>query len=108
MRPKITKRPWGYFERFTLNELSTVKIITVKPHERLSLQYHDKRAEFWKVLKGTARVTLGETGKVALPGDTFFIKKREAHCLEALDNEVTFLEISFGDFSENDIVRLNV
>ena len=41
-------RPWGNFERFTLNEQSTVKIITVNPGEAFSLQVHGHREEFWR------------------------------------------------------------
>lgn len=37
------ERPWGNFERFTHNEISTVKILTVNPNEELSLQYHHNR-----------------------------------------------------------------
>ena len=37
------ERPWGAFERFTLNEPSTVKIITVNAGQTLSLQRHEHR-----------------------------------------------------------------
>ncbi len=37
------ERPWGVFRKFTDNKPSTVKIITVKPNEELSLQSHNKR-----------------------------------------------------------------
>src|SRR5258706_508284 len=44
------QRPWGSFERFTLNESSTVKLIYVQPGERLSLQRHESRDELWVAL----------------------------------------------------------
>ena len=34
------ERPWGNFERFTLNEKATVKIVTVNEGESISLQTH--------------------------------------------------------------------
>jgi hypothetical protein len=43
-------RPWGKFRRFPHEDAGSVKIITVVPGGRLSLQYHDGRAEFWVVL----------------------------------------------------------
>ncbi|HEY4501282.1 MAG TPA: hypothetical protein VJI70_03425 [Candidatus Paceibacterota bacterium] len=43
---KIEERPWGNFERFTLNEKTTVKIITVNAGESISLQTHENRDEF--------------------------------------------------------------
>ena len=44
------QRPWGSFERFTLNEPSTVKLIYVRPGDRLSLQRHEHRDELWVAL----------------------------------------------------------
>ena len=51
------KRPWGGLEQFTLNEKTTVKILTVKAGKRLSLQYHHNRKEFWKFLAGPSKTT---------------------------------------------------
>ena len=45
-------RPWGRFEQFTHNEVSTVKLITVAPGQRLSLQVHEHRDELWVVTRG--------------------------------------------------------
>src|SRR3712207_7548000 len=67
-------RPWGKFEKFHENKPCTVKLIYVNANSRLSLQYHKKRSEFWKVIKGTAMVeidgktvTLGEGGTITIP-----------------------------------------
>ncbi len=99
-------RPWGSFQQFTLNEPSTVKIIKVKPHEAFSLQTHSKRKEFWYILSGTATITHGNEQTEAQPGDTFMIEMGMNHRAEAHDDELTFLEISFGTFDETDITRL--
>ena len=100
-------RPWGSFERFTKETPSTVKLITVKKGESLSLQYHKNRQEFWCVIKGAPTVTIGDkeiSGKV---GDEFFVEKEVKHCIAAPHDEVVFLEIALGAFDENDIVRLS-
>jgi mannose-6-phosphate isomerase-like protein (cupin superfamily) len=70
------ERPWGNFVQFCHNETCTVKIITVKPNRALSLQYRNKRDEFWKVISGKGRIVLGEKTIDAKMGDEFFIKKR--------------------------------
>ena len=106
MRRENTEKPWGSFERFTLNELSTVKIITVKNGEALSLQTHKHRSEFWKILKGNPAVQIGNSIVEALPGDEFTIAEGEQHRISAPSNEVLFLEIAFGEFDEDDIVRI--
>jgi len=56
---KEEERPWGRFERFTLNEPSTVKLVYVHGDKRLSLQYHNNRSEVWKVIKGPVKVQIG-------------------------------------------------
>jgi mannose-6-phosphate isomerase-like protein (cupin superfamily) len=105
MEKYIEQRPWGDFERFTLNELSTVKIITVKAGEAFSLQYHNNRSEFWKILKGQGLVTLGDETHETKEGEEIFIPQNTNHRMQGL-TDISFLEIAFGEFDENDIVRL--
>jgi mannose-6-phosphate isomerase-like protein (cupin superfamily) len=100
------ERPWGTFERFTLNELSTVKILTVKPGESLSLQTHEKRDEFWKIISGKGFITLGVEEQPAEAGQEFSAPRGTAHRLRAGDEEIKFLEISVGEFDENDEIRI--
>lgn len=100
------ERPWGAFERFTLNEKTTVKIITVNEGESFSLQTHEHRDEFWRVLSGTGTVHVGDTDTPAKPGDTFFSPRTTTHRVTGGVGGISFLEIAFGDFDENDIVRL--
>jgi mannose-6-phosphate isomerase-like protein (cupin superfamily) len=99
-------RPWGTFERFTLNEKTTVKIITVNAGAAFSLQTHAHRDEFWRVLSGSGTVTAGSEKKEAHAGDSFFVKAGAEHRVECADEPLTFLEIAFGDFDESDITRL--
>ncbi len=107
MKTLIVTKPWGKFEQFTHNEVSTVKLITVEKGGSLSLQYHAQRSEFWRVISGTPLVTIGEKKITAAPGDEFMIEKLEQHRLEAPTDTVQILEIAYGNFDENnDIVRL--
>ncbi|MFA6006742.1 MAG: phosphomannose isomerase type II C-terminal cupin domain [Candidatus Paceibacterota bacterium] len=106
--PKLYKesRPWGNFERFTLNEPTTVKIITVNPDEAFSLQTHDHRNEFWRVLNGSGLVQIGEAEHEAQEGDSFLIKAHEKHRATAGTNGLVMLEIAFGEFDEKDLTRI--
>ncbi|HEY5383308.1 MAG TPA: phosphomannose isomerase type II C-terminal cupin domain [Candidatus Paceibacterota bacterium] len=99
-------RPWGDFERFTLNEPCTVKIITVSPNEELSLQQHEHRDENWKILKGSGEVTVGDVHTAVNPGDEFFVARHTNHRIAGGPNGLQFLEIALGAFDENDITRL--
>lgn len=106
-RPEKTDKPWGNYEQFTLNEASTVKIITINIGEKLSLQTHKNREEFWKIISGHPLITLNSKKTEANPGDTFTVEKGDQHRIEAPTDGVSFLEISFGNFDEEDIVRLD-
>ncbi len=99
-------RPWGRFEKFHENQLSTVKLIYIEANSRLSLQYHRERWEFWKVIKGTAQVELD--GKIieVKEEENIVIPKGVKHRVKALNNNCVILEISYGNFDENDIVRI--
>lgn len=99
------ERPWGNFERFTLNEKSTVKIITVNPGEEFSLQSHKHRDEFWRVLSGTGIITLDDYHHAVHANESFFSPKGHEHRMEGGPDGLMFLEIAFGDFDESDIER---
>ena len=102
------EKPWGKFEQYTHNVLSTVKVITVQPGGVLSLQYHHGRDELWVVLDAGAQVELGETVMRPGVGEKVFIPRATAHRLSATGSApVRILEISFGEFDEEDIVRLD-
>jgi mannose-1-phosphate guanylyltransferase/mannose-1-phosphate guanylyltransferase/mannose-6-phosphate isomerase len=99
-------RPWGEFERFTLNEKTTVKIITVKPGEAFSLQSHKRRGEFWRIISGGGTITLDKEQRSIRAGDNFFSPIGHEHRMEGGPEGLQFLEIAFGEFDEADITRL--
>ena len=99
-------RPWGRFEKFHENKPCTVKLIYINANSRLSLQYHNKRSEFWKVVKGNAIVELDGKVVILTEGETIAIPRRVKHRVGALDSDCVILEIAYGKFDENDIVRI--
>ena len=50
MKREEVSRPWGNFKQFVKNKECTVKILSVKKNETLSLQKHKEREEFWYFL----------------------------------------------------------
>ncbi|MBU6232269.1 MAG: phosphomannose isomerase type II C-terminal cupin domain [Patescibacteria group bacterium] len=106
VKPYRESRPWGEFVEFTKNSTSTVKIITVMPGEALSLQTHKHRDEFWHVISGDGTIQIGSSRLAAKPGDEFFAARGTAHRMEGGEAPLQILEISFGEFDEADISRL--
>ncbi len=96
-------RPWGTFLNL---DVDRVKILAVKPGEQISYQYHHYRQEMWVVIGGHPSIQINERTLVYDPGDFILIKKGDRHQIIATQEEVFILELSFGDFSEDDIVRL--
>ena len=103
---KTEERPWDGFERFTLNEATTVKLITVKAGEAFSLQTHEHRDEFWRIMSGSGGVRIGEESRDGHAGDTFFVPRHSKHQVTGGPEGLVFLEIAFGNFDEGDITRL--
>ncbi|MBU2595552.1 phosphomannose isomerase type II C-terminal cupin domain [Patescibacteria group bacterium] len=97
------KRPWGDFLEFIKNQEATVKILDVFPGEETSLQSHQKRDEFWYVIRGEAKVIVNSKERAVKAGDHIYIPKKEKHRLiNYSPSPVVILEISFGEFAEND------
>jgi mannose-6-phosphate isomerase len=108
-RPPSLKveKPWGNFEQYTHNLPCPVKIITVVAGGMLSRQYHKKRDELWVVLDPGACVELEGEVLHPEPEEKLYIPRETVHRLSSVGAApVRILEISFGEFDEDDIVRL--
>lgn len=101
----IVSKPWGRFKQFTLNEPSTVKILEVEPGETLSLQSHKYRDEIWIFLDDGAEVQINEQFLFPRAGEEVTIPRGTKHRLASRWGSVRVLEVAFGHFDENDIVR---
>ena len=100
-------RPWGQFQQFVSNEPVTVKVITVEPGHRLSLQTHGRRSEFWHVLDGPMEITVDDHTWGAETGTSVWVPLGSVHRMSnKADRTARLLEIAFGDFDEGDIVRI--
>lgn len=111
--PKTT-RTWGYYR--VLHEPNPnvkLKELTVEPGQRLSMQRHDHRSEFWFVSEGTATVyTLDSSTDIDLMGtypahQHLFIPQGSWHQLcNETDQPLRLIEIQYGDrCEEQDIER---
>ena len=105
-KPYHEERPWGAFVEFSKNTPSTVKLLTVNAGEALSLQKHTKRSEFWRVISGTGFITVGKDRTPAKPEMEYFISEGTEHRIEGGVEPLVVLEISFGTFEDDDIIRL--
>jgi mannose-6-phosphate isomerase-like protein (cupin superfamily) len=105
IKPFQVERPWGNFRQFTLNTLSTVKILTILPHQELSLQSHAKRGEFVRVLRGEGTLEIGNEKHDIKEGEEYFIPVGTRHRIAAGPLGLVYLEIAMGTFDENDEVR---
>lgn len=130
-------RPWGgffvleesqaqqfadiYFNGLPVEQLRisgklSPKILLVAPHQRLSWQYHHRRAEIWTVVQGTVGVITSATDtegelKTYTPGQTITLQQGERHRLVGLDDWGIIAEIwqhtdANQPSDENDIVRV--
>ena len=130
-------RPWGgflvieekqaqkfsdqFFEGIAIEILKisgklSPKILIVEPKARLSWQYHHRRAEMWRVYKGTVGIIRSndddQTPLITLnQGDQVRIKQAERHRLIGLEEQALVAEIwqhtdPENPSNEEDIIRL--
>jgi mannose-6-phosphate isomerase-like protein (cupin superfamily) len=99
------ERPWGNFRRFIENTPSTVKIITIKANEELSLQSHNKRSEFWRVVSGSGVFYIDSQDYKVEKNFEQYVPVGSKHRIKAGPDGLEVLEISIGEFDEGDIVR---
>jgi mannose-6-phosphate isomerase len=130
-------RPWGGFfvleesqaqqfvgeffshlslEDFVGFEKLSPKILVVAPQQRLSWQYHHRRAEIWKLIGGVAGVVTSETNEETelqslKVGDVISLKCGERHRLVGTDGYGIVAEIwqhvdKDNPSDEDDIVRV--
>ena len=130
-------RPWGgffviqeedaqrfsniYFDGYDVASLRKAgklspKILLIKPQARLSWQYHQRRAETWRVLEGPVGVirSFDDTQKAMIinhSGDVVTLEKGERHRLIGLDSWGVVAEFwqhtdAQKPSNEDDIVRL--
>jgi mannose-6-phosphate isomerase-like protein (cupin superfamily) len=131
------KRPWGgffvirekdaqrfseiYFEGLDVESLRMAgklspKILLVKPQARLSWQYHNRRAETWRIIKGPVGVVrsfddIENAVKVYNKGQTITLKKGERHRLIGFETWGVVAEFwqhtdPTNPSNEEDIIRL--
>ena len=104
---KTVHRPWGSYSVLEDAEDCKVKRLVVKPGQVLSLQKHFRRSEHWTVIRGTAKVRLGEREFLLKANESTYIPVETRHRLENPGTEdVHLIEVQTGDyFGEDDIVR---
>jgi mannose-1-phosphate guanylyltransferase/mannose-6-phosphate isomerase len=103
-----THRPWGKFTILEEGERYKIKRIVVDPNQRLSLQMHYHRSEHWVVVKGTAKVTIGEQELLVHENESVYVAKSQVHRLENPGKvPIELIEVQVGEYvGEDDIVRL--
>jgi len=101
-------RPWGSYQSIDSGPRFQVKRIVVKQGGRLSLQMHHHRAEHWIVVRGTARVTIGDETKTIHENESTYIPIGAKHRLENPGKiALELIEVQTGSYlGEDDIVRI--
>jgi|SRR5579884_4249924 len=102
-------QPWGSYQTLDAGPRFQVKRIVVKQGGRLSLQAHHHRAEHWIVVRGTARVTIGDEAKILHENESIYVPLGARHRLENPGKiELELIEVQTGSYlGEDDIIRFD-
>ena len=101
-----TEKPWGSFIQYVLNQPVTVKILEIHAGEQVSYQYHQHRSELWIPLDEGACIRIEDEILRPKTMEPVFIPQGAKHQLIGEAEGYRILEIAFGHFDEEDIVRL--
>lgn len=103
------ERPWGSYLVLEEGKGYKVKVVSVKPRKRLSLQSHNFRSEHWVVVSGQAKVTINDKEFFLKEGESVFVSKKIKHRLENPFNKtLEVVEVQNGKYlEEDDIIRFN-
>ncbi len=101
-------RPWGHYVSVVEKLRWQVKLICVKPGERLSLQMHHHRSEHWIIVDGTAEVEINGCVNILTENESTYIPLGSKHRLTNPGKiPLILIEVQSGSYvGEDDIVRL--
>jgi mannose-6-phosphate isomerase-like protein (cupin superfamily) len=104
----IVNRPWGNYKIILESQDYKIKIIEVNPEQRISLQKHMYRKEYWTILDGNGIVQYDDTHITVQRGSRISIEQNELHRVTNCGSGILkILEIQFGSkLSEDDIIRV--
>tara|TARA_B100000212_G_scaffold31413_1_gene20545 strand:+ start:365 stop:1801 length:1437 start_codon:yes stop_codon:yes gene_type:complete len=102
-------RPWGHYLSVVESNRWRVKLISVKPGEKLSLQMHHHRSEHWVVVNGTAKVEVNNKVEVLTENQSIYIPLGSKHRLSNPGKILLqLIEVQSGSYvGEDDIVRFD-
>ena len=100
-------RPWGFYESIATENGWQVKLITVNPDGKLSLQKHNHRSEHWVVVSGVAKVEVDKKELILHNNQSTYIPVGSKHRLSNVGKiPLSLIEIQCGNYlGEDDIER---
>ncbi len=100
-------RPWGNYLSIVEDSDWQVKLINVKPGEKLSLQMHHHRSEHWIVVSGTAKAEIEDKVVNLSENQSTYIPLGSRHRLSNPGKiPLNLIEVQSGKYlGEDDIVR---
>ena len=99
-------RPWGHYEVIQETDEYKIKLLYIKPGQRLSLQKHQYRDEYWMVVKGYGTATVEGKDMILFPGSYVKVSAYMTHRIRAIDDMVIVEAQRGTSFSEDDIIRI--
>jgi mannose-1-phosphate guanylyltransferase/mannose-6-phosphate isomerase len=102
-----TPRPWGSYTVLAEGTGFKVKVLEIKPHQKLSLQMHKRRSEHWVVAEGRVVLTCGDQAREFGANEYLYIPEGAKHRIDnRSDDPVRIIEVQNGSYlGEDDIVR---
>jgi len=100
------EKPWGSVRSYTMNQTSSVRMITIEAGQETSEHFHQLRDEMLVVLDDGVSVKVGDAVHVAKSGDEFVVPAEQVHRIIGGSSRGRVLEVAYGYTTEDDNHRV--
>jgi len=103
-RGRSETAPWGGFTTLLDRESFRVLRLWIEPEAKTPVKTHRNRSEYWIVVRGVARIRVGDATRVVPEEESVYIPAGEAHQLEntSTDETLEVIEVDIGFAAEGD------
>ena len=103
---KTVKRPWGSYTVINHGAGFKVKLVTIDPHKRLSLQKHLHRSEHWVIVEGEAKISVDRDVYFRKSNQSIYVPKQGMHRLENPTHKpLKIIEVQCGSYLEEEDIQ---
>jgi len=108
VRGRVQPTPFGVYRDLEEGERYRIRKLVVRVGKKVSPRLHHHRTQHWIVLRGTAKVRVGNEERFVHENESFFAPRSVPYCIENVGRiPLEVLEVQSGEYlMEDDVVEI--